>query len=73
MSVVTLRTINCDQMVAPDCLYWDSDGRPESAVALRARLKRLGWAVNRPGGQDICPPCVIHIGSGGAPQTPSVL
>lgn len=73
MSVMVLRTINCDQRVAKGCLFWDTEGSPENASTLRAQLKRDGWAVNRPGGEDICPQCVIHIGSAGAPQASTVL
>jgi hypothetical protein len=73
MSVVVLRTINCDQMVSPGCLFWDSEGRPESAVFLRTALAKAGWAVNRPGGEDICPSCVAHIRRGAAPEATSVL
>jgi hypothetical protein len=73
VSVVTLRTINCDQMVSPDCLYWDTNGRPENAATLRAGLAKDGWSVNRPGGEDICPPCVARIRRGAAPEATSVL
>lgn len=73
MSVVVLRTINCDRMVSPGCHFFDSEGSPETAATLRAALARVGWAVNRPGGEDICPPCVAHAASGDAPRATSVL
>lgn len=73
MSVVVLRSINCDQTVAPDCWFFDSEGSPESAATLRAELAKIGWAVNRPGGEDICPRCVAHMASDAAPEATDVL
>lgn len=65
MSVVIIRAINCDQGVAPDCVFWQFEA-PDTAVALRRWARKAGWAVNRPGGEDICPRCVAFIHAGGA-------
>lgn len=64
MSVTTIRTLFCDQNVAPDCHTWAFEA-PENGVTLRRWARHAGWMVNRPGGEDICPPCVafIHLNS----------
>lgn len=66
MSIRTIRTIWCDQNVAPDCAYWAFEG-PENGSTLRRRAYEAGWAVNRPGGEDICPQCVVFIHLNGVP------
>ena len=59
MSVVVIRTINCDRREAPDCEGWIFESL-ETAEVLRQEARSLGWKVGLPGGSDVCPRCVAR-------------
>lgn len=71
MSVVVIRTINCDRD-APDCQGWIFESI-EAADVLRRQARKLGWLVSQPGGRDYCPSCAARRRSSAASEDSGVL
>ncbi len=54
MSYTVIRTIHCDR-----CSTWTEhpDDPLATATQIRQAVRRQGWKVGLPGGEDICPEC----------------
>jgi hypothetical protein len=58
MSITTIRSVHCDR-----CHTWVENGIG-TAADVRAFVKRCGWKVGLPGGEDLCDECAAVASAG---------